>query len=259
MSSDDTVLAVITNAGNVFGSAILNTNLGEIFQFSGAKIGFNPQDRFMVSLGTGLAVITDNGSVFKADIANCSTELLPVFQFSGAAIGFNPQDRFMVSMVDANYLAVITSVGDVFAAEVEDQSIGPVFQLPGAKIGFNPQDRFMVSLDLTNSTDRTLVVITQSGDVFGAPIQGRDGALGFVPQSLGPVFQFSGAKIGFNPVDKFMVAIGNTLVVITQTGAVFGANVNGRNIDPVFQFSGAAIGFNPQDRFMMAVNLSCIE
>jgi hypothetical protein len=53
-----------------------------------------------------------------------------------------------------------------------------------------------------------------------------------------------------------MVTIGgNTLAVITQAGDVFGAVVNGQNIDPVFQFSGAKIGFNPQDRFMVASEL----
>jgi hypothetical protein len=60
-------------------------------------------------------------------------------------------------------------------------------------------------------------------------------------------------KIGFNPQDRFMMAVGNTLVVVTQEGNVFGADVVGRQLQPVFQFSGAKIGFNPQDRFMMAV------
>jgi hypothetical protein len=44
----------------------------------------------------------------------------------------------------------------------------------------------------------TLVVITQQGNVYGSVIAGH---------TLGPVFEFSGAKIGFNPQDKFMVAL----------------------------------------------------
>jgi hypothetical protein len=44
-------------------------------------------------------------------------------------------------------------------------------------------------------------------------------------RELAPVFQFSGAKIGFNPQDRFMMALGNTLVVVTQDGSVFGADL----------------------------------
>jgi hypothetical protein len=45
--------------------------------------------------------------------------------------------------------------------------------------------------------DNTLAVVTQSGDVFGAVVEG---------QTIGPVFQYAGPKIGFNPGDRFMVA-----------------------------------------------------
>jgi hypothetical protein len=110
-----------------------------------------------------------------------------------------------------------------------------------SRIGFNPQDKFMVSMGLGSSND-TLVVITNRGDVFGAQV---------VSRVLQPVFQFSGAKIGFNTQDRFMVVLGNTLVVITDDGSVFGADVVVDNIQPVFQFSGARIGFNTVDRFMV--------
>jgi hypothetical protein len=49
-----------------------------------------------------------------------------------------------------------------------------------------------------------------------------------------------------------MVALGNTLVVITQDGNVFGSDVAGHTLSPVYQFSGPKIGYNPQDRFMVA-------
>jgi hypothetical protein len=123
--------------------------------------------------------------------------------------------------------------------------VGSVFQFDGAKIGFNPEDRFMVAIPGTAPPSiATLVVITQGGNVFGADVVGR---------TVGPVFQFSGAKIGFNPEDRFMVAGGKTLAVITQGGNVFGADVVGRTVGPVFRFSGAKIGFNPEDRFMVVV------
>jgi hypothetical protein len=263
-------LAVITQSGDVFGAGVFAGSIGPVFQFSGAKIGFNPQDRFMVVGAASppgdtlvrdtLVVITESGDVFGAVVAG-RDDIGPVFQFSGGTkIGFNPQDRFMVAMSTPDRpgdgtLAVITQSGDVFGADIKDQNIGPVFQFSGAKIGFNPQDRFMVAMTtpdrpgLIHVPTSTLAVITQSGDVFGADVFDRD---------IGPVFQFSGAKIGFNPQDRFMVVGApdqkcNTLVVITQSGDVFGAYVFERNIGPVFQFSGAKIGFNPQDRFMVAL------
>jgi hypothetical protein len=99
----------------------------------------------------------------------------------------------------------------------------------------------------------TLIVITNNGTVFGANAVGQNSSL-----SIDPVFQFTGAKIGFNVQDRFMVALSGpppTLVVITDDGSAFGANVDvtGQNIDPVFQFTGAKIGFNVQDRFMVAL------
>jgi hypothetical protein len=60
------------------------------------------------------------------------------------------------------------------------------------------------------------VVIRQDGLVFGADIVGRN---------IEPVFQFSGARIGFHPQDRFIVARGNELMAIRQDGLVFGALV----------------------------------
>jgi hypothetical protein len=87
-------LAVITDAGNVFGADVTDQNIGPVSQFTGAKIGFNVQDRFMVALGNTLVVITDDGSAFGAEVTGPGT----VFQFTGAKIGNNVQDRFMVAL-----------------------------------------------------------------------------------------------------------------------------------------------------------------
>ena len=62
-------------------------------------------------------------------------------------------------------------------------------------------------------------------------------------------------SIGFNIQDRFMTTLGNTLVVVTQDGNVFGADVAGNTVGPVFPFGGEAkIGFNIQDRFMMSLS-----
>src|SRR5436309_2993923 len=89
------------------------------------KIGFNPQDRFMVAIGNTLAVITQDGNVFGADVAGRNAG--PVFQFGGAKIGFNPQDRFMMAL--GNTLVVVTQDGSVFGADVVGRDVGPVFQV----------------------------------------------------------------------------------------------------------------------------------
>ena len=47
-------------------------------------IGFNPQDRFMMTLGNTLVVVTSDGNVFGSDVVN--DELQPIFQFSGAKL-----------------------------------------------------------------------------------------------------------------------------------------------------------------------------
>jgi hypothetical protein len=127
-----------------------------VFEFTppGPKIGFNPEDRFMVAIGRTLVVIRSDGLVFGAQVVG--REIQPVFEFtpSGPKIGFNPEDRFMVAglstdvLLGSDNLMVIRSDGLVFGGDVVGanvQSVFPFIQGPEAKIGFNPEDRFMVT------------------------------------------------------------------------------------------------------------------
>ena len=245
MVAIDRTLVVITNAGNVFGADIVNNELQPVFEFGGAKIGFNPEDRFAVTIGNTILIITQNGSVFGSEVTG--RELGPVFQYNGSAIGFNPQDRFMVSV--GLLLLVIADNGSVFGATVRGQTIGPISQIASGKIGFNPQDQFMVAMG------HTLAVITTSGDVFAANVRQSDASLGtslggptdFLHE-LDPVMQFGGAKIGFNPQDRFMVAMGQTLAVITSSGDVFAADVSSRDVGPIVLLNPPSVldfDFNP--------------
>lgn len=46
-----------------------------------------------------------------------------------------------------------------------------------------------------------IAVLTQSGDVFGHDVSGRD---------IGPAFKFTGSKAAFSgPIDRFVLTIGN--------------------------------------------------
>jgi hypothetical protein len=65
-------------------------------------------------------------------------------------------------------------------------------------------------------------------------------------------------KIAFNPQDRFVVTIGNTMIVTTQNGDVFGADVSGRHIDDIFKFTGSKMAFNPQDRFVVTIGNTMI-
>ncbi len=110
------------------------------------------------------------------------------------------------------------------------------------KVAFNgPQDRFVVTMD------NKLIVITQSGDVFGHDVVGR---------GVGDAFKFTGSRAAFNgPLDRFVVTTDNKLIVITQGGDVFGHDIEGRHVRDPFKFTGSRAAFNgPQDRFVVTMD-----
>ena len=241
MTTLGSTLVVVTAEGERIGSRVSGRQMQPVFQFTGAKIGFNPQDRFLTTIGNTLVIVTVEGNVFGSDVVN--RELQPVYQLSGAKVGFNAEDRFLTSVRGA--LAVVTAEGRVWAADVarEQHVIGPVAEATGARIGFNPEDRFLVAL-----RDR-LVVIRHDGRVFastvkatatgtfiGAYADGKDWGTIYNRQ-LEPVVELTGATIGFNPQDRFMTTVGNTLVVITSEGNVFGTDVSGDHLSDIYQMN----------------------
>jgi hypothetical protein len=232
-------LAVITQAGNVFGADIVNNEVGPGFRFTGAKVGFNPEDRFAVAVGNRILIITRSGNVFGHEVTG--RDIGPAFQFGGSKMGFNPQDKFMVAA--GHRLLVITATGSVFGADVLSSDIGPSSQIASGKIGFQPEDRFMVALG------NKLAVITAVGKVFGGDLVAHQ--IGIVDPlhpmgpkmlqwELGPVVEFDGARIGTNPQDKFMVSMGPRLAVITHEGDTFAAEVEGTHVGPVSQINHEA-------------------
>jgi hypothetical protein len=48
-------------------------------------------------------------------------------------------------------------------------------------------------------------------------------------------------KIAFNPQDRFVVVMGDRLLVITEDGSVFGHEVSGRDVGPPFQLNPADV------------------
>lgn len=199
------------------------------------RIAFNPQDRFVVSIGNTLIVTTRSGDTFGHDIAGHTAD--SAFRFSGAKAAFNSVDRFVTTM--GSRLIVCTQNGNTFGHDVSGRDIGPAFQFTGAKTAFNAVDRFVVTIR------NKLIVCTDNGDVFGHEITDRD---------IGPGFKFSGSKVAFNhAIDRFVVTSGDTLIVCTQNGDVFGHDVSGHSIGPPFKLSGSRMAFNAVDRFVVMV------
>ena len=103
---------------------------------SANKVGFNPQDRFLVTIGNKLVVTTQNGDVFGHEVAN--RDIGPAFKFTGSKAAFNgPQDRFVVTI--GNTLIVITKDGDVFGHEVSNNDVGQPFKFTGTKAELKPR------------------------------------------------------------------------------------------------------------------------
>ena len=182
------------------------------------RIAFNPQDRFVVSIGNTLIVTTRTGDTFGHDITGHTAD--GAFKFTGAKAAFNTVDRFVTTM--GTKLIVTTQNGDVFGHDVSGHTIGVPFKFDGSKAAFNAVDRFVVTIG------NKLIVTTQNGDVFGHDVSGR---------TIGPPFKFTGSRMAFNPEDRFVVTVGNTMIVTTQSGAAFGADVTGRDIGPIFRLN----------------------
>ena len=87
----------------------------------------------------------------------------------------------------------------------------------------NPENG--IGTDRVTTLGSTLVVVRSDGRVFGSEV---------VNGQAQSVFEYAGAKIGFNPQDRFKMAVDNTLVVVTQDGSVFGSDVVDRHLRPVF-------------------------
>ena len=142
-------------------------------------VAFNAHDRFLVTAGGRIVVITQDGSVFGHDVNG--TTVGPAFAFDGSKVAFNgPADRFVVA--SGNRLVVITQDGSVFGHDVSGTTIGSPFPFRGSKVAFNgPADRFVAAMaDL-------LLVTTYTGGAFAHRVVG-DEVLPAQPMNTVPPF-----------------------------------------------------------------------
>ena len=57
--------------------------------------------------------------------------------------------------------------------------------------------------------------------------------------------------VAFNPQDRFVVGLGQKIIVTTQDGSVFGHDIANNAVGPASKFTGSRAAFNPQDRFVV--------
>ncbi len=96
-----------------------------------SKIAFNPQDRFVVALGTRIAVITEDGSVFGHEMSGRHSG--EAFRLTGSKAAFNRAvDRFVVTIGDR--LIVTTQNGDVFGHDVSGDDVGAPIKFTGSRV-----------------------------------------------------------------------------------------------------------------------------
>ena len=61
-------------------------------------------------------------------------------------------------------------------------------------------------------------------------------------------------RVAFNPEDKFVVVMGNRILVLNgPAGQVFAHEIAGNTIGPVVGLTGARVAFNPQDKFVVVM------
>jgi roadblock/LC7 domain-containing protein len=180
------------------------------------RVAFNPQDKWVVTMGNQVLVIVNNGDVFGHVLG---TTIGQAFQFTGPPVAFNPQDKWVVTM--GNRALVIVNNGGVFGHDF-GTTIGPAFQLTGPPVAFNPQDKWVVTMG------NRILVIRNDGAVFGHDLAGT---------TINPAFQLTGPPVAFNPQDKWVVTMGNRILVIVNDGRVFGHDITGNTIGPSFQLN----------------------
>jgi hypothetical protein len=195
-------------------------------------------------------VIRETGEVYGADItrnAGGAHNIGFIYQFAGGKFGFGPTDRFVCR--GGNILYVVNEAGDVWKADIDAlrPELGPMSPCGGDKSGYseegpiNPDVRFRVFMP----ERLMLFAIRENGDVWGTKIGGR-------------TYQLGGGKIGYAPEDRFMLAAGDTLLVIKSDGEVWAADVSGLfegagEVGDVYQLAGEKIGYGPNDRFMVTI------
>jgi hypothetical protein len=60
--------------------------------------------------------------------------------------------------------------------------------------------------------------------------------------------------VAVKPQDKWVLTIGNRILVIVNDGRVFAHDIAGNTINPAFQLSGPPVAANPPDKWVLTMD-----
>ncbi len=282
-------IVVITRVGGVFAHETTATDVNPATQLSGPRVASNPRDRQVLAMGSSLLILTLADGTFRPSRLNGQ----PLGRKEGVFSAFTDGNAIYAIFTLRNKLpgcsnslgcahdddepggvAVLgKSVGDTGDfAEVSVLSctkflwavpeIVATASLPGLPEGLGDSTVMLFGAGRTNN-DRggenaakwnhsypflavapLAAVGEPDGKVFAHPINGT---------SVGSAQQLGGPKVAGNPQDKWVLAMGNRILVITAFGDMFAHEINGDTIGVPVQLSGPQVAGNPQDKWVLVM------
>jgi hypothetical protein len=73
------------------------------------------------------------------------------------------------------------------------------------------------------------------------------------PEAVTPAIRLAGPKVAANPRDKWVLAMGSRILVITADGSVF-AHTTSEHVEPAAKLSGPKVAANSQDKWVLVMN-----
>ncbi|MER0245780.1 hypothetical protein AAHZ94_28165 [Streptomyces sp. HSW2009] len=144
-----------------------NPVLGAPKKLAGPPVAARPPDMHVLSIGSQIAVILNDGAVFAHQLT--VNGIQPAVRVTGPPVASRTWDRWVisgnVSAGSGDEIFVITSSGDVWVHQYNSNlggipSIGPAHKLDGPPVAFRTQDRWVLM------SGGKIVVITELGEVF---------------------------------------------------------------------------------------------
>ncbi len=227
----------------IFAHAVSSTAVGTAIKLSAAPVAANPQDRFVVAMGSRILVVTDDRKVFVHGVFDGVVDF--GYQLNGVLRPEKPGDRVLVL---ENRLLVVAADGRVFARTVNfnDNTIAGEVELqappgqPPVRVAARPEDKWVVT------HGNQILVITNRGQVFAHTINGN---------TLEPAFLMSnpGPPVAANPQDKYVLVSGDKILVITDLGDLFKHELTSTGIGPFRPLPGAQLATGAHDKWVVAV------
>jgi hypothetical protein len=202
------------------------------FQLGGALRPESPGDRIRV-LENRLLVITADGRVFTRNVdfndntISAEVELQAPPGQPPVRVAAREDDRWVVT--HGNRILVITRQGQVFAHMVNGNVIEHAFPMPnpsGPPVAANPQDKHVLV------AGNGLLVITDVGDVFMHELSST---------AVGAFRPLPGPKVVTSAQDKWVLAVGERIFVLTREDAFRPTRLDGRRLG---RQEGAFTGFS---------------